>query len=86
MRIWSEEKCGVLFVTHDVDEAIYLSDRIYMMSAHPGRVAKELTIDMRKPRDWNDMLSDQFVQYKREIVSELERQKAIQKQAQQAKL
>jgi len=86
MRIWSEEKCGVLFVTHDVDEAIYLSDRIYMMSAHPGRVAKELTIDMRKPRDWNDMLSDQFVQYKREIVSELERQKAIQKQAQQAKI
>ncbi|AJY74180.1 ABC transporter ATP-binding protein [Paenibacillus beijingensis] len=77
MRIWTEEKCGVLFVTHDVDEAIYLSDRVYVMSAHPGRVAKEMTIEMRKPRDWNDQLTDQFVHYKREIVTELERQKSL---------
>ncbi|WP_084423306.1 ABC transporter ATP-binding protein [Cohnella thermotolerans] len=84
MRIWAEEKCSVLFVTHDVDEAIYLSDRVYVMSAHPGRVAKEMTIDMHKPRDWNDMLSDRFVHYKREIVSELERQKSLHKQALQA--
>ncbi|MBN2981652.1 MULTISPECIES: ABC transporter ATP-binding protein [Cohnella] len=85
MRIRQEEKCSVLFVTHDVDEAIYLSDRVYMMSAHPGRIAKELTIDIRKPRDWNDMLSDRFVHYKREIVSELERQKSLKHQALQAK-
>jgi NitT/TauT family transport system ATP-binding protein len=85
MRIWSEEKCGVLFVTHDVDEAIYLSDRVYVMSAHPGRIAKEIPIEMRKPRDWNDMLSDQFVHYKREIVSELERQKSLKNLVLQSK-
>ncbi|WP_238162528.1 ABC transporter ATP-binding protein [Cohnella sp. AR92] len=81
LRIWEEEKCGVLFVTHDVDEAIYLSDRVYVMSAHPGRVAKEISIQMNKSRDWNDMLTDDFVHYKREIVSELERQKALKKLA-----
>ena len=84
MKIWAEEKCSVLFVTHDVDEAIYLSDRVYVLSAHPGRIAKELTIEMRKPRDWNDMLTEQFLHYKREIVSELERQKSLQKQALEA--
>jgi NitT/TauT family transport system ATP-binding protein len=77
MRIWSEEKCSVLFVTHDVDEAIYLSDRVYVMSAHPGKISKEIHIEMNKPRDWNDQLTDQFVEYKREVISELERQKKL---------
>lgn len=79
MRIWAEEKCSVLFVTHDVDEAVYLSDRVYMLSAHPGRNAKEIAIDIPRPRNWNDQMSERFVEYKREIVSELERQKAAKK-------
>ncbi|WP_254450402.1 ABC transporter ATP-binding protein [Cohnella herbarum] len=77
MKVWSEEKCSVLFVTHDVDEAIYLSDRLYIMSAHPGRVAQEMTIDIPKPRDFNDQLSDKFMYYKRAIIMELELQKSL---------
>jgi len=84
MKVWTEEKCSVLFVTHDVDEAIYLSDRVYVMSAHPGRITKEITIGMHRPRDWNDMLSEQFLYYKREIVSELVKQKSLQREAAQA--
>lgn len=79
MKVWSEEKCSVLFVTHDVDEAIYLSDRVYIMSAHPGKIAKELTIEIPKPRDFNDQLSIEFLEYKRAIISELERQKSLKK-------
>jgi len=84
IRVWAEEKCSVLFVTHDVDEAIYLSDRVYVMSAHPGRIVKELAIDIPKPRDWNAMLTNRFLEYKREIVTELERQKLVRDRAPEA--
>jgi NitT/TauT family transport system ATP-binding protein len=51
LRIQEQEKTTVLLVTHDIDEAIYLSDRILLMSANPGRIHKELVIDTAKPRD-----------------------------------
>jgi len=82
MRVWTEEQCSVLFVTHDVDEAIYLSDRVYVMSAHPGRIAKEIVIDLNRPRDFSDLYTEQFLRYKREIEEELMRQKMLQKEAQ----
>src|SRR5690625_5325708 len=46
LDVWQTEKCSVLFVTHDVDEAIYLSDRVYVMSARPGRITNEINIEL----------------------------------------
>ncbi|MGE5703859.1 MAG: ABC transporter ATP-binding protein [Clostridia bacterium] len=75
LSVWEEAKCSVLFVTHDVDEAIYLSDRVYVMSARPGRIAKELNIELTRPRTYDVQLTQQFIGYKREIVEELQQQR-----------
>lgn len=51
LRIWNEEKKTVVFVTHSVDEAIYLADRIVMMSARPGRIKDIIDVSITRPRN-----------------------------------
>lgn len=51
VRIWREHTTTVVFVTHSVEEAIYLADRILVMTAHPGRIKAELRVDAPRPRD-----------------------------------
>ena len=65
-------KMSTLFITHDIDEAIRLSDRIYILTGKPGRITKELLITEDKPREKNFHLTEAFLQYKREILSHLE--------------
>jgi NitT/TauT family transport system ATP-binding protein len=50
-RIWSERKKTIVFVTHDVREAVCLGDRVVLMSPHPGRVQEEFAVDLPRPRD-----------------------------------
>jgi ABC-type nitrate/sulfonate/bicarbonate transport system ATPase subunit len=50
LRIWSTEKKTIMFVTHDVDEAVQLADRVVLMSARPGRVSRTFEIDLAHPR------------------------------------
>lgn len=71
LDVMEKIKLSTLFVTHDIDEAIFLSDRIYIMSGKPGRITAEITIDRQKPRDDAFLLSDEFLAYKREIVDKL---------------
>src|SRR5690625_1901993 len=72
LHVWQEEKCSILFVTHDIDEAIYLSDRVYVMSSRPGRIIKELKIELERPRSLDMQLSNKFIEYKREIILDLQ--------------
>ncbi|MEW6268187.1 MAG: ABC transporter ATP-binding protein [Thermodesulfobacteriota bacterium] len=59
----------VLFVTHDVDEAIFLSDRIIVMSPRPGRVRAQLRVELPQPRTVEQKLAPEFMRLKREIVA-----------------
>lgn len=51
LRIWAETKKPIIFVTHSIDEAIYLADRVAVLSANPGRLKKIVTINLRRPRE-----------------------------------
>ena len=51
LQIWDETACTILFVTHDVEEAIYLADRIFIMSSHPGTIVEDLPVPFVRPRD-----------------------------------
>ena len=51
VRVWSEDRKTVLFVTHSVDEALLLADTVHLMSARPGRIVRSVTLDQQRPRD-----------------------------------
>lgn len=71
LSIMEKIKLSTLFITHDIDEAILLSDRIYLLTGTPGKITKELIIEEPKPRDSNFMLTGEFLQYKKEIIASL---------------
>ena len=49
-RIWVQERCTVIMVTHDIEEALYLGDRVLVMDAQPGRIKEDISIDLPHPR------------------------------------
>jgi len=67
LRIWQETRKTVLFVTHQIDEAIYLSDRVMVMSKRPGRSKKIFAIDLPRPRDYEMRVTPEFNELKLEI-------------------
>jgi NitT/TauT family transport system ATP-binding protein len=67
-RLWAQLGLSVLFVTHDIDEAILLADRVLVLSGRPSHVLRELTIDLQRPRDQVDTKADpKFGAYRAEI-------------------
>lgn len=71
LKIWGDHKVTVLFVTHDVDEAIFLADRVVVLASRPGRVKKEISIHLERPRSYEVLTDPQFAIYKREILSDI---------------
>ena len=71
LDVMEKIKLSTLFITHDIDEAILLSDRIYLLTGKPGKITKEIVIDQQKPRAKDFNLSEEFLEYKREIISHL---------------
>ncbi len=67
LDIMKEIGLSTIFVTHDIDEAILLSDRVYILSGVPGRITDEIKIDLPKPRSIDEVTDDDFVRYKRMI-------------------
>ena len=62
-------KLSTIFITHDIDEAILLSDRIYLLGGRPGTIAEEIVIREPKPRRRDFNLTEDFLSYKRQILS-----------------
>ena len=71
LDIMKEIKLSSLIVTHDIDEAILLSDRIYILSGKPGRISEEIIVDLPKPRNNELVMSEKFLTYKRKIVEKI---------------
>jgi ABC-type nitrate/sulfonate/bicarbonate transport system ATPase subunit len=85
LQVWSDLGKTILFVTHDIDEAIYLSDEIYVFSARPGRIKAHIKIPLSRPRDQDIVTSASFMDLKRELLGLLndeariaERQESMQ--------
>lgn len=68
LRVWEENRKTVLFVTHDIDEAILLGDRIYVMTARPGRLKEEVIVPIARPRSMDMVMDPAFIAVKRQIL------------------
>jgi len=68
LSVWQSLRTTVVFVTHDIDEAILLADTIYVMSARPGRIASRLTVPIERPRSLDLITGEVFNSLKREIL------------------
>jgi NitT/TauT family transport system ATP-binding protein len=71
LRVWREARKTVLFVTHQIDEAIYLSDRVMVMSKRPGRAKKTFVIGLPRPREYEMRVTPQFNEIKLDIWNTL---------------
>jgi NitT/TauT family transport system ATP-binding protein len=65
---WQRFKKTVLFVTHDIDEAVFLGDVIYVMTARPGRIREVIPIDLERPRTFETLRSPRFADLRRHVV------------------
>lgn len=68
LRLWENRRTTMLLVTHDIDEAIYMSDRILIMTQAPGRIDREIGIDLMRPRD---RTGESFLRFRSEILEHL---------------
>ena len=78
LQIWEQTKKTVLFVTHSIEEAAYLSDRVIVMTARPGKTKEVLKIHLPRPRDYEMRLSPQFNDIKATIWNTLKDELATQ--------
>lgn len=69
LDVMEKIRLSTLFITHDIDEAILLSDRIYLLSGQPGRIVEEIVISEPKPRLADFNLTPRFLDYKKQILS-----------------
>jgi ABC-type nitrate/sulfonate/bicarbonate transport system ATPase subunit len=71
--VWHETKKTIIYVTHNVAEAVYLADRVIVMTPHPGTVKAEISIPLPRPRD---PLSIEFLDYQKLLLGQLGQQAA----------
>jgi NitT/TauT family transport system ATP-binding protein len=72
LRVWEKDSKTVLFVTHDIEEALFLADVVYVMSARPGRFIDKITVDLPRPRDYDVVTTPAFVALKKRIHDNLQ--------------
>lgn len=72
LGVWARFRKTILFITHDVEEAVFLADRVLVFSARPGRIVKALRVDLPRPRDAVSLLSDDLRRLEAELFAALE--------------
>ncbi|MEZ5780124.1 MAG: ABC transporter ATP-binding protein [Rhizobiaceae bacterium] len=71
LQIWEDDRKTVLFVTHDIGEAIFLGSRCVVMSARPGRIKADVSIDLARPRDYHVKVAPDFLDLKTRLTEEI---------------
>jgi NitT/TauT family transport system ATP-binding protein len=71
LSVWQQLTPTIVFVTHDIDEALFLADTIYVMSARPGRIQARMTVPLARPRTIEDTTSAEFNSMKRDILQQI---------------
>jgi ABC-type nitrate/sulfonate/bicarbonate transport system ATPase subunit len=71
VQVWEEHRKTILLVTHDVDEALFLSDRVYVLSSRPGRVVLNLEVELPRPRHYDLITSEPFMAHKQRLLEHL---------------
>lgn len=71
LGIWEKEHKTVLFVTHDIDEALYLGEKVYVVSARPGRITDTIAVGFAHPRSYELATAPEFIELKRRIQHSL---------------
>ena len=69
LQVWGDLKKTILFVTHDIDEAIFLSDEIHVFTARPGRIKAKITVPLHRPRSQDDVTSPEFMHLKKTLLA-----------------
>jgi NitT/TauT family transport system ATP-binding protein len=69
LGIWEQSHKTVLFVTHDIDEALFLGDVVYVMTARPGRIKEEIAVDIPRPRSLEVLTAPEFTTLKRQVLA-----------------
>ena len=82
LGIWEADRKTVLFVTHDIDEAIFMANRVAVLSARPGRIKADVRIDLPHPRHYTMKTTPEFSRYKAQLTEEIrtEALKAVEMQ------
>ncbi len=80
LSLWRKVHPTVLFITHDVEEAILLGDRVLVLTPRPGRLSRELHVDLSRPRHYQMALTTRFNELKREVLAVL-RPEAVREEA-----
>jgi NitT/TauT family transport system ATP-binding protein len=68
LQIWDEFHPTILFITHDVEEAVFLADRLYVMTRRPGRIKEEIAVPFPKPRSFDIVTTPRFVAIKERVL------------------
>jgi ABC-type nitrate/sulfonate/bicarbonate transport system ATPase subunit len=77
LQIWQESAASVLFITHDVDEAIRLSDRVYVFTERPATVAVTIDVDLPRPRPYETVLTEAFAALKEIAIRHLHTEEVV---------
>jgi len=73
LKVWDETASTILFVTHDVEEAVYLADRIFIMSAHPGTIIEDVQVPFERPRELSLKERNEFHELQNYVLARLRR-------------